>query len=152
MRRMAMILALLVPCTSGADDKAKRVAESDLSGTWIAIDGEAQGVQIPKDQLSLEWTFRAGGKATLTDRKRGTESPFAFTLDAAKKPHSIDVTYTGPIEALKNSKQFGIYKIEKDTLTLCLSPLRTKEKDRPTEFSGKAKGTMLMRFERKKEK
>jgi len=59
----------------------------------------------------------------------------------------------GPAEELKGMKQFGIYKLEKGKLTLCLtgSPQAT-EKDRPKKFAIEDKDRILLELERPKRK
>ena len=58
-----------------------------------------------------------------------------------------------PAEELKGRKQFGIYKLEKGKLTLCLtgSPEATV-KDRPKEFAVKDKAGILLELECPKKK
>lgn len=149
MRATVMIL-LTVPLLATAHDKPMQADLKALAGTWMAIGGEAMGKEIPQGELTLQWTFEAAGKAALADRKQGNESPFTYTLDPAKEPRHITLTYVGPLKALKGSKQFGIYKIEKGTLFLCLSIPGATEKDRPTAFTSKGGKVMLMRLERAK--
>jgi uncharacterized protein (TIGR03067 family) len=162
MKRVAVaVLVLAVPIMAWADDKkaddkkaddeAARAELKVLSGTWAAVGGEAQGVEIPKDELPFRWTFKAGGKSGFADRKRGAESPFAYTIDASKTPKVINFVYEGKIAALKDAKQYGIYKIEGGQLTICLTLPGATEKDRPKDFSTKEGRVMLIRFERAKD-
>jgi uncharacterized protein (TIGR03067 family) len=151
MRPVALFFALAMPLLAWADDKVTRADRKALSGTWVAVGGEAMGKEIPKDDLPFQWTFKVGGKAVFADRKRGGQSRYAYTIDASRKPKVIDITYEGPEAALKGVRQFGIYKIEKDKLTLCLTaePGAT-EKDRPKRFTTKEGKVFLMRFKRAK--
>jgi len=149
---MTVILALAAPFLAGADDKAITADWKAMRGTWVAVGGEARGKKITKDELPLQWTFEAGGKAVFANRTTGDESPFTYTIDPSKKPKAIDITYAGTLAALKSSKQFGIYKVEKDKLTLCLTMPGASEKGRPKEFDAKAGGVMLMTFDRAKGK
>src|SRR5262249_16818397 len=57
---------------------------------------------------------------------------WTITLDARKKPKWID--YTGATPSMKGTFFRGIYRIEGDTLTICVRQKAT-EKDRPTDFS-----------------
>ena len=62
MKRVAVTaLVLAVSLTAWAEDKkaddeAARAERKVLSGTWAAVGGEAQGVEIPKDELPFRWT------------------------------------------------------------------------------------------------
>jgi uncharacterized protein (TIGR03067 family) len=150
MRRVAVLIALAVPVLVWADDKAIRAELEALSGMWAAVGGEAKGREITKDELPFQWTFEAGGKAVFADRKQGSESHYTYTIDSSKNPKVIDITYEGPVAALKGTRQFGIYKLEKDKLTLCLTSPKSTEKDRPKQFSTKEGRVLLMRLERAK--
>jgi uncharacterized protein (TIGR03067 family) len=153
MGRFTVLMFVLVPLLAQADEKSDRddlKALETLSGTWVAVGGEAMGKEIPKEALPFQWKFEVTGKAVFKDRNKGDESPFTFTLDASKKPSTLDVTYRGTIAALKDVKQFGIFKVEKDTLSLCLTLPGATEKERPKSFDTKEGEVMLMRFERVK--
>lgn len=152
MRRMAVVIALVATFLLGAEDEATRTDLKVLSGTWVAVGGEAEGVKIPKEDLPVQWTFKAGGEAVFFHRERNDEARYTYTIDPSKKPKAITITYVGPAKALKGKKQFGIYKIEKDRLILCLTGIETTEKERPKEFASKAKGVLLLRLARDKDK
>ena len=92
-----------------------------------------------------------GGKAVFADLKHGGETPFAYTIDASKTPKVIDFVYEGPVAALKDARQYGIYKVEGGQLTICLTLSGATEKDRPTGFGTKEGRVMLMWFERAKD-
>lgn len=62
-----------------------------------------------------------GGKAVFADLKHGGETPFAYTIDASKTPKVIDFAYEGPVAALNDASQYGIYKVEGGQLTICLT-------------------------------
>jgi uncharacterized protein (TIGR03067 family) len=150
MRLVAVFISMTVPFLAPADDQTTRAELEALSGTWVAVGGEAKGNKLTKDELPFAWTFRAGGKAVFANRKQGGESPYAYTIDATRKPKVIDLTYEGPVAALKGTKQFGIYKMENNELTMCLTLPGAAEKDRPKGFTTKEGKVMLMRFERSK--
>lgn len=154
MRMWIAAVVLAVPFLALADDRnPSDKAKADLktlSGGWDAVGGAAMGKEIPKGDLPFRWTFKAGGKATFADQKRNTESTYAYTIDPAKTPKAIVLTYEGPVAALKGAVQLGIYKVEGDQLVLCLAFPGAAEKDRPKEFDTKVGKVMLMRFERAK--
>jgi uncharacterized protein (TIGR03067 family) len=152
MRRIVLAAVLLVPGMTGADDEVNRAELKALCGTWVAVSGEGNGKAIPKEELPVQWTFKAEGKAVFAHRERGDEARYSYTIDPSKKPKTIDITYEEPSAALKNTKQFGIYKIEKSELTLCVTGIGTKEKDRPKDFTTKAEGVLLLKLERAQDK
>jgi uncharacterized protein (TIGR03067 family) len=145
MRAMMMLalLGLADPEPDGAERKA-------LLGTWVMIDGEAGGKAITKADLAARWTFKAGGKSVFAAGAKGEESPFTYAIDPSGKVKTIDLTYEGPLTGLKGTRQFGIYKLEGDRLTLCLSAPGTTAKDRPTAFTTEGSRFMLLRLEREK--
>jgi uncharacterized protein (TIGR03067 family) len=145
-----MVCALASPFLVGADGEKTRTALKGVSGTWVVVGSEARGKKITNDELPWQWTFTADGKAVLTDRKKGDESHYTYTIDPSRQPRTIDLTYQGPSPALKNTRQLGIYKVEGNKLTICLSPPGAAEKDRPREFAARAEGSFLMRLERAK--
>ena len=150
MRRMAVVLviALMAPSLAGADDKTPRADLEALRGTWVVVESEANGKKLAKDELTWRWKFMAEGKAILTDRKMDKESRYTYTIDASKEPRAIDIVYQGPEPALKDAKQFGIYKIEDNKLTICFNLPGVKE--RPKRFATQAGSGFLMRLERTK--
>ena len=64
-------------------------------------------------------------------------------VDPGKKPRTMDIEYCdGPH---KGKKQFAIYKLEKEQLTILATPPGAPPKDRPTSFDRRdgAKTTLL---------
>lgn len=145
-----MVCALITPFLTGADGETSRTARKGLSGKWVVVGSQARGKKITNDELPWQWTFTPEGKAVLTDRKKGDESHYTYTIDPSRQPQTIDITYQGPLPALKNTTQLGIYKIENDRLTICLGLPGAAEKDRPGAFDARAGGSFLMRLERAK--
>jgi uncharacterized protein (TIGR03067 family) len=150
MRRLAVALALVGVALAAADDKASKSDLKALSGKWLAVGAEAKGKEVDKSELKVSFTFEASGKATFAHLEKGDEARYRFTIDPSKKPGTIDLVYEGPAAALKGTKQFGIYKVEKDKLTLCLSDPGGSEKDRPKKFAAKGEKVLLLRLERGK--
>ena len=83
-----------------------------------------------------KYTFSAGDST-----EEGT-----IKLDTEKKPATLDFDITAGND--KGKQQIGIYKVEKDGITICLA--RPGEKDRPTEFSAAGdKGHILIVIKKK---
>jgi uncharacterized protein (TIGR03067 family) len=126
---------LLVGGPVPAEDKT----DSDkLDGKWEAVSQTVDGKDADADELKNRYVVFKGDKLTFLykDKERGTAS---IKLDPGKSPRQIDVTYEDG--AAKGAVLKGIYKLEGDTLTLCLGGLG---KDRPAEFASKpGSGTIL---------
>src|SRR5262245_4313046 len=142
---MAALAVALSGTSNGADD-----AKDDLKalqGKWKLVGGERDGTAIPKDNVPPGTvTFEKDGRVTAS--LPDYEAEGTVKLDPAKKPKTIDLTHDkGPD---KDKKQFGIYKLEGDKLTACVSPPGKPEKERPTGFTTKDSDHVLFIFERAK--
>lgn len=134
-----------------------------LQGKWkiikVVIDGkETHDGTDEKDEMTInDATIRAKNRPTPgEDRIATTYSRFRLTENT--NPKSIDVV-EGEADDLFDMNEFdkrfddpderikGIYSIEGDTLTMCLSPKKTQ---RPSSFESKAgSGCILLVFKRK---
>ena len=112
-----------------------RSQADDLKGVWKPVEAELGGVKLPDAVLAPLRLELGGGKYVL----KGAESPDrgTVTVDASKKPRTMDVTGTdGP----NKGKTFpSIYELEGDSLRICYDLSGQK---RPTEFKT-TKGTKL---------
>jgi hypothetical protein len=68
MRRIALTVLLLAAAAAIADEATSADLKA-LSGTWVAVSGEADGKEIPKAELAVQWTFKDGGKAVFAHRE-----------------------------------------------------------------------------------
>jgi uncharacterized protein (TIGR03067 family) len=130
--RLGAVLAVLALGLLVAADKAKDDAKDDqkaIQGTWTAVSVEQGGEKQPEDKVKdARITFEAGGKASLKHGDK--EKQLTYELDATKDPKQITV------KGEDGKTQRGIYKIDGDTLTICMGEEDSNE--RPTEFSTKA--------------
>jgi len=104
-------------------------------GTWtvVASEQDASLGQFPKDTV---WTF-ADGKLTVGPKKGrdGMAFTYAVTFDPAKDPKEVDL-----VEEVGDRKVVlrGIYRLEKDRLTICVGAAvgdaKVTKGERPTEF------------------
>jgi uncharacterized protein (TIGR03067 family) len=101
-----------------------------LAGTWVVVSTTNGG----KDDAQLKdhtATF-ADGKLTVKSRA-GKEQVAAYTLDASKKPATLDLV---PADGPHKGKTLkAIYVVEKSELKLCVGK---EGEDRPTAFRSKA--------------
>jgi uncharacterized protein (TIGR03067 family) len=89
-----------------------------LSGTW-----RPTSVQAPEGEGSLEdfkkQDYRLvfqGSKVTIATKDQVTAA--VISIDPARKPKTIDIVIQEE-EKIKQTKYLGIYKLDKDTLTIC---------------------------------
>jgi uncharacterized protein (TIGR03067 family) len=154
-----MALAAASANTSQADDKSLQQELEALKGKWIAVSVTGADGPIPKEKWEREEpavTFKGEGKVVFSIKQsdgREAELPYTYTIDPSKSPKAIDLTNDGPSELVKGKKQYGIYKLEKGKLTICVTGSSgATEDDRPKEFTIKDKRGLLQEFERPKEK
>lgn len=134
------VVVLLLGVFIGACGKME---EKEPVGTWIgqtAVRGWKGG------GFRETWTFKDGSITV-----EGSDAGYTYQLDATKEPKQIDITMFH--SAADSKVRLGIYKIEKDTLTICqLGPTRAKaDAKRPEEFDPtKRDDVVVLTFRRKK--
>ncbi len=162
--KLKMILVVLLTLAIGgagvglflirADQPEKQNTKKTLAdakaivGTWKVVSAKLGGKEPPDaDEVkSAPWVIT-------TDKiivKRGHgERESSYKLDSAKKPKTFDLTpLTGP-EGEKGKLFQGIYALDKDSLTICISG---PGQDRPTEFDAQGAFQFELRRMVKKEK
>lgn len=140
---LAQLLALPV---SVAAPVPKEKDPDQIQGTWKVVKLEYNGKVNKEHFREGIWIFK-DKEVTLRDANEKEWFKGTFVLDADKTPMTIDITWSdGP---LKGKVEKGIYKIEKDSLTLS----RDTDK-RPDGFTdaGKVGKPSLLTFERVKSK
>jgi RNA polymerase sigma factor (sigma-70 family) len=123
--------ALADPPAAAAKDK-EPTDEERILGTWDLVAFEEGGQKAPDEKIKeVTWTFAAQGK--LVAKQGLMEQEFVYELDTSKRPTQISLT-------TKGHTGLGIYKFEKDRLTICAPRVGN---DPPTEFVSK-EGTLLV--------
>ena len=148
MRFLGVLLVLITPLllSAGEDDVRKELKA--LQGKWKAVALEAGGKPLPKTAVP-DFLFIVGTDGKATGRMGKVEYQAKVIVDPAKKPRTIDnVHETG---AHKGKKQFGIYKLEGDKWTVCITAPGATESDRPKSFDTKDTKNVVFIFERAKE-
>jgi uncharacterized protein (TIGR03067 family) len=140
---MILVIGLLAPAGKGREpDKDVKA----LEGTWQVESAEMDGQEFSGDDVADIFLVVEGDryKELLKDtvKEEGT-----IKLDPSQSPRAIDFRITSGDD--KGKTQLGIYKLEGNTLTLCVA--KPSDKDRPKEFAGKqGSGHTRMVFKRKK--
>ena len=140
----AMILALLVPwppLPALADDEPAKAELARHQGTWRASTSVYDGQDGPAEIVrSITRTVEKDHVVWKRDGKS-----FAGTrieLDPSRDPKTIDVIPDGGKD--RGERVLGIYKLEKDTLTICMAE---PGQPRPREFKAeKGSGHTLRTF------
>lgn len=122
----SFVLLIGCPVTIGAPDEAL----DGLKGTWLAVSCELNGQNLPREKLGtmklvfekdkVTWVF---GMPKDDKRYDGT-----YKIDPTKKPKEIDLSQPQNTKVVAK----GIYKVEGDTLVVCMGI------ERPKEFSSKS--------------
>jgi uncharacterized protein (TIGR03067 family) len=137
MTRLVLVpVALLV--VSGlamSQDDPKKVVES-LQGEWKIASFNKGGELVPQNELAGSKIVVAGEKMTITFNKK--DEPAAFKVAPKADPPAIDII---PAKNEKNMVVKGIYKLEKDKLTICFGP---DGADRPAEFKASKKASVMV--------
>ncbi len=128
-----------------AEDDARKEREK-LEGTWQVTSAKDNGQKMPADQVkdirlvfSGEEFSTADGDLTIM---KGT-----FTVHPSKKPKAMDLKSL--FGRHKNETAPAVYKLDGDTLTICLAAPKDK---RPAKLESTVdNGAMLMVCKREKQ-
>ncbi len=120
--------------------------EDRLQGNWKVTSVENAGKKAdPKDFANWKMVV-AGDKITEFDGKEVMDE-YTFRLDPAARPAAIDMT--GLAGESRGKTMQGIYRLEGDTLSVCVS--EPGKRDRPREFrSAEGSAHVLLVFQRVK--
>jgi uncharacterized protein (TIGR03067 family) len=146
---IGLILVFFVPlplCADDANDVRKELLA--LEGVWKAMAMEAGGMPFPKDRIpDFVFIVSADGKAI--GRSPQGEYQAKITVDPHKNPKTIvNLHQSG---AQKGKEQFGVYKLEGDRWTVCMTLPGVAESDRPKDFSTQDTANVVFVFERQKD-
>jgi uncharacterized protein (TIGR03067 family) len=129
-------ILILLSLRAPAPDEKK---DQDLiQGSWKVVKFEHDGKVNKGPFREGIWVFK-GKEVTLRDERDKEWFKGTFALDQDKKPRTIEITWSDGER--KDKTEYGIYRIEQDTLMLCQGD------ERPKEFSGAGEAGLL-HFER----
>ncbi len=140
------LAVLLSACPSPAEEK--KTDQELIQGDWAVVKAEQEG----KDPVEFEkglapFVTYKGNKYTFKGVGLMTEAG-EFKLDPKAKIPTLDYTITDGDH--KGKKQLGIYKLEGDTLTICLAQEGADK--RPASFKTSAKAAEYVMFVLKRKK
>ena len=135
---MTSILLAVIVAAPGLKDKP--TGDQPPSGEWMA----EKMIQNGTDLIGLigGCTLNFDGNV-MTMRVDRQDSPIPVSFDATAKVKEMNLDYNPPAGPLR-----AIYKIEEDTLTICIN--EKPSGDRPSEFRADAKQMTLWVLKRKK--
>lgn len=137
---LAAILVVVAahPTVAAPRPKADKDDLAKFEGTWVFTSWKSNGQTLDADNLeSAKWSVKGDRYTFEID---GVEEEGTIKLDPTKKVPTIDLAITAGND--KGKEQFGIYKIEKDTITFCFA--RPGAKDRPTDFTSTADNQTIL--------
>jgi uncharacterized protein (TIGR03067 family) len=148
--RTILAAALLAACCAAsfaADKQTDQAVDAEIQkwqGTWTALSFEHDGRQTPPEKLKPIKLTVAGDKYHFQNGDFSEHGSYKF--NPGVDPKALDIVVgEGPD---KGKVYLVIYKVEGDTLTICLE---SDNKRRPQEFTGKAgTGCVLETWQRAK--
>lgn len=148
MRQIICVLMVAITplLAAGADDAVQKELKA-LQGKWKAVAMEAGGAPLPKDAVP-DFSFVAGADGKATAKTPDMEFHFTMSVDPKKNPKTMDVSHDSGDQ--KGKRQYGVYKLEGDKLTVCMTPAGGAEIDRPKDFNTKDGANVVFVFERVK--
>lgn len=142
-RTLVAVLMLSFCGARAVPDDATAVDLKRLQGDWAAVSMAIDGVKSSDDEAQCLFRTVKGNSYILYFFKR----PFGryqFTIDASKRPPTIDITPPGTPATTKPMR--GIYKLDEKRWTICVA---AAGKARPKDFTSKAgSGNQLSVWER----
>ncbi|NUQ63059.1 MAG: TIGR03067 domain-containing protein [Pirellulales bacterium] len=120
--------ALVAVSVAGGVHAQERLALAErepasLEGIWSVVSMKDGGKTLPDTVKSLRFVF--SGKKLIMRMPERVIAETEFTIDPEKSPATIRMTYSG-------RPTLGIFRIEDDRLTICLSASKNQP---PTDFT-----------------
>lgn len=142
---LCVLVVLACPLLLLADDVQKELKA--LQGNWKVVSAEAAGNPLPKEAVP-DFTYSIGTDGKATGKMAQSEYSATVTVDPTKKPKTMINQHESG--AQKGKKQYAVYKLEGDKLTVCITAPGSPEANQPKDFSTKGSANVLFVFERVK--
>jgi uncharacterized protein (TIGR03067 family) len=127
----SLILGLTLLVAAPAPKEAPKKEAPSLIGEWVPESAIHAGKNDPPPPGS-SITFTKEGKCLVTEGKDSKPESMSFTFDPKKDPAEIDIS--DPQVGMGEKAIKGIYKIDGDTMLICLSI----DGERPKAFASPA--------------
>jgi uncharacterized protein (TIGR03067 family) len=147
-RIICVLVVLTTPLLLRADNDDVRKELKAMEGKWKAVALEAGGRPLPKEAIP-EFTFIVGADGKSTGKMAQSEYTATITINPKQDPKTIDNLHESG--AQKGKKQYGVYKLEGDKFTVCMTAPGAAARDRPKSFDTKGTANVVFVFERVKE-
>jgi uncharacterized protein (TIGR03067 family) len=144
-RILCVLVVLATPLLLAAGDDDVRKELKALQGKWKAVALEAGGKALPKEAIP-DFTYIIGADGKATGKMAQSEYTATMTVNPKKDPKTIDNVHESGEQ--KGKKQYGVYKLEGDKFTVCMTPPGRAEGDRPKDFTTKDTTNVVFVFER----
>ena len=131
----AILLGMALSVAAPGDKEAPKKEAPTLVGEWDGEKAVRGGQERPIPDGGVTVTFTADGKMLFREGNKPTEEG-TYKADPKKSPGEIDIS-----PPKEEGTLIGIYKIDGDTLTICLSEKGST--DRPAKFES-PDGTNVM--------
>jgi uncharacterized protein (TIGR03067 family) len=141
------VLAGALAVGGGEVSELIRKDKAALQGTWKVTSAEDNGEKVPADDIKDLYLIFKGDAISIREGGK-TDEKFAYLLNPAKTPSEIDMIFkAGP---KKGQIDRGIYKIDGDTLRICIQS--NKDSPRPRDFVTRANSNLsLVTLQRSKQ-
>jgi RNA polymerase sigma factor (sigma-70 family) len=108
---------------------------TELQGTWVIVSMEHAGKPVPQSTLKEfgDWVFDSDKFRVTTSKKSGG----TFRTEPTTDPKEIDLitAFIGTEIDDGPRTRHGIYKLDGDTMTICLAGPISNPSDRPRQFA-----------------
>ena len=143
---LILLAGPLIACADG-DDAVRKEFEA-MKGKWKTVGGEMAGQPFGKDALP-PFSIDIGADGKSTGHFATEDFDFTLKIDPKSKPKTTEIVHETGTE--KGKTQFGIYKLEGDKYTVCVTAAGSAVSKRPKEFTSANSSNVVFVFERVKE-
>jgi uncharacterized protein (TIGR03067 family) len=143
---LGLIVGLPAAFAAPTKEKEEKDDAKKFAGDWTITAWRQYGNDLDQDQLdTAKWTVKDD---KYTFEMSGNLEEGKLKIDSSKKTPTVDLDITEG--NCKGKGQPGIYKIDGDTITLCLA--KPGGTDRPTDFTSTEDNQQILIVMKRKKK